>query len=173
MQNTKNQLYYDLIVSSNIRQLKALKNILTKAEIFGAKNNISTEEIFDYKLTENMFSFVKQVRLALDFAKMMGVRSAGRENISHTDDETEFSQLEVRVDSVINILEDIKIEDFEGIENKTTEFKFMPGLTLNLEKTLLNMLFPNFYFHVTTAYAILRSKGVDLGKNDFIGWDFK
>lgn len=169
MQNTKNKVYYHLLVTSNIRQIKALKNILSKAEAFGLEKNISTEEIFDYKLTEDMFPFVKQIRNTLDNAKMGVLRAVGKENIPHADNETEFAQLQARADSVINILENIKVEDFEGIEDRTVEFPWMPGVILNMEKTVLNMLIPNFYFHATIAYAILRSKGVNLGKADFIG----
>ena len=173
MQNTKNQLYYDMLITSNIRQIKALKNILIKAEAFGLEKNISTQEIFDYKLADDMFPFVAQIRNTLDNAKMGVLRAVGKDNIPHADNETEFIQLQDRADSVISILESIKPEDFEGIESRTVEFPWMPGVVLNMEKTIINMLIPNFYFHATTAYAILRSKGVNLGKADFIGWDFK
>ncbi len=173
MQNTKNELYYNLLITSNIRQIKALKNILTKTEEWAKEKNISTEEVFNYKLADDMFPFVNQIRIALDNAKMGALRVVGKENIPHEDNETEFVQLQSRADSVISILESINAEDFTGVEDRTFEFKWMPGTILPAEKTVINFSLPNFYFHTTIAYAILRMKGVNLGKMDFIGWDFK
>ena len=70
------------------------------------------------------------------------------------------------------ILQTVKVEDFEGIETRTFEFKWMPGVVLPAEKTVVNFSIPNFYFHVSMMYALLRNKGVNLGKADFIGWNF-
>ena len=96
-------------------------------------------------------------------------RLAGKEAPKHPDTETTMEELHVRVKSVVTYLETLKLEDFQGAETRTITLPFMPGKACKGADYLVEMAMPNFYFHVTTAYSILRHNGVDVGKMDFIG----
>lgn len=150
--------------------LRALSKILAKAEAHCAARRIAPLVLFSDRLYPDMLPLVKQVQIACDHAKGMGARLAGLENPVFDDDEMDFSDLQTRIDRTIEFLDEIPEGAFQGAEQRTIHVKAggremqMPAL-----QYLHFYAVPNFYFHMTTAYNILRHNGVELGKADFMG----
>ena len=107
---------------------------------------------------------------ASDAAKGCAARLAGIETPSFPDDEITFADLKARIDKTIAFLQEVRPEQLEGSESRTVELKLRMGpVTFDGKSYLLGFALPNFFFHVTTAYDILRHKGVQIGKTDFLG----
>ncbi len=121
------------------------------------------------RLAPDMYPLVRQVQSACDAAKFAAARLAGKEAPKHEDKETTIEELRARIKTVIAYLGGFTAADFKDAEARRIELPFMPGVPLTGEQYLFEMAQPNFYFHVTTAYAILRHSGVDVGKMDYIG----
>lgn len=162
---------YEASVPVLIHNLNALSAILKKAEAHCTAKNIKPEALLNFQLFPDMFSFTRQVQLTSDFAKGPGARLSGIAVPSYTDDEKSFEDLQGRIAKTIAFLQSLDPKAFEGaatrevtIRVSRTEEKTMSGLTyFNLAAL------PNFYFHMTTAYDILRHNGVELAKGDFLG----
>ena len=122
------------------------------------------------RLFPDMFPLVRQIQIATDTARGGAARLAGVEVPAQEDTETTFPELVARIRKTVSYLETLKAEQFEGSEDRTVTWqtrsstKTMQGLPY-----LQNHLLPNLYFHITTAYDILRHSGVELGKQDFLG----
>ena len=162
---------YEASVPVLIHNLNALSAILKKAEAHCTAKNIKPEALLNFQLFPDMFPFIRQVQLTSDFAKGPGARLSGIAVPSYTDDEKTFEDLQGRIAKTIAFLQSLDPKAFEGaatrevtIRVSRTEEKTMSGLTyFNLAAL------PNFYFHMTTAYDILRHNGVELAKGDFLG----
>ena len=117
-----------------------------------------------------MLPLVRQIQIMTDQAKGCASRLAGQESPKWADDEKSFADLHARLAKTIAHLKTFKPEQFEGAETRAIELKF-PNATFNFsgKDYLLSFTIPNFYFHYTTAYAILRHNGVPIGKGDFLG----
>ncbi len=161
---------YDLTVPVFIRNLTNLSAILAKGEAFAAEKGIDPAELVTARLFEDMAPLSGQIQRASDTAKFAVVRLGGIDNVAMADEETTFADLHARIDKTIALLESVPREAIDGKEdaavtlqtpNRTTEFTG--------QSYALTFVLPNFYFHVTTAYAILRHKGVPIGKRDFLG----
>ncbi len=161
---------YQASIPVFIRMLKNLAAILAKGATYADAKKIEPTVLINSRLYPDMFPMVRQVQIASDAAKGCGARLAGREPPKFEDNEATFPELLTRIDMTITYLETLKAEQIDGseqrtitlqIRNKTVTFLGMPYL--------LNFALPNFYFHVTTAYDILRHCGVEVGKQDFIG----
>lgn len=161
---------YDVSVSTFMRQLDALVTCLQKAEAFAAAKKLAPELLPGYRLAPDMFPLVKQVQIATDHAKGACARLAGVEPPKYDDDETTLAALIARVRQTLDYVQGFKPEQIDGNEERDVALQF-PGMTLDFkgQTYLLNFALPNFYFHVTTVYAILRHVGVDLSKGDFLG----
>jgi len=121
------------------------------------------------RLAPDQYPFVRQVQSACDSAKFPAARIAAKEPPKHPDTEQTIEELRARIATVLAYLDTFKPADFEGAEKRIVPLSFMPGKGLAASDYLFEMALPNFYFHVTTAYAILRHNGVDVGKQDYIG----
>jgi hypothetical protein len=121
------------------------------------------------RLVFDQFTFTKQVQLACDNAKGGGARLAEIEMPVHEDTEKTVAELKARIEKTVAFLKSLKPEQVIGKENIKIELRFVPGKHLTGFEYATEYLLPNFYFHVTTAYAILRKNGIDIGKSDFIG----
>lgn len=121
------------------------------------------------RLAPDQFPLYRQVQSACDAAKFAAARLAGKEAPRHEDDEQGFDELRARIREVIDYVSGFTAADFEGAQARVIELPFLEGHTLLGRDYLLEMAQPNFYFHVATAYAILRHNGVPLGKRDYIG----
>ena len=131
----------------------------------------STPQVFlDARLAPDMLKLTKQVQIATDFAKGASSRLAGREVPRYEDNEASFAELQARIAKTRDYLATFKPADFEGSEERTVTLK-VGGKDVEIkgQKYLLDVAMPNFYFHITTAYDILRHNGVPLGKGNFLG----
>lgn len=160
---------YEATVPVLVRRLEQLSHILKKGQTWATENGKSDEEMLQAKLALDMFPLVRQVQIASDNAKSIAARLAGTEPPKMEDNETTLGALIDRVDRTVAFLKTLKASDFEGAETRQIPFPYVPDTYLLGQEALLESYLPNFYFHVTTAYAILRHLGVPLGKADFIG----
>lgn len=159
-----------LTVGQFVPMLKNLGKILEKAEAFAAAKKVEAGVIEGLRLAPDMLSFARQVQLASDFAKNSTARLAGIEAPKFEDNEKTLEELKARVAKTINWLGTVQPAQLEGAESRHI---VIPLRTRTLEMDGLPFLqkwaLPNFYFHVTTAYALLRHVGVEVGKQDFLG----
>ncbi len=157
-------------VTELIRGLKSLDHVLEKAAGFADSKKIDEKVLMSTRLYPNMLPLMKQVQIACDSAKFCAAKVAERADIpKHEDNEQTIAEARARVGKVISFLQTFKPEEFVGKENVKVPISFMPGKYLSARDYAMHMSLPNFYFHTTMTYAILRQMGVDLGKMDFLG----
>lgn len=153
-----------------IHSLTALSKILDKAEAHAEARKIRSEVIPQLRLIADMLPFWRQITIACDHAKGAAARLSGAEVPSWPDTETTLAELKDRIKRTIAYLGAIPAGAFEGAEARTITVKAGPHeLTFPAEQYLHGYAVPNFHFHMTTAYAILRSNGVGIGKADYLG----
>ncbi len=151
--------------------LGGLSGVLQKAEAHAADKKIDPSVLLASRLYPDMFALTRQVQIAADFAKGCAARLAGVDVPGYEDNEQTFADLQARIAKTLAFIQSLPAADIEA--GTTRSIVLRPG-TPN-EKTfvgsayLLNYALPNFYFHTTTAYAILRHNGVEVGKKDFVG----
>ena len=155
---------YDASIPPLIHMLGGLSSILAKGE---AQGGIDPNEA---RLAPDMLPLKNQVYIATDGAKGCGARLAGIEIPKYEDTEVTFADLKKRTDKTIAFLKSLDAKSFAGAENKQIVLKF-PSTTLEFNGAdyVGRFVLPNVYFHITTAYGILRNKGVPLGKSDYLG----
>ncbi len=160
---------YDASVTVYIRSLQNLAHFLDKAETFAAEEKVPLTTFTEASLGHGMAPFTRQIQFASDAAKSGGARLAGVDAPSMPDTETTFPELKERIAKTIAFLETLNRADIDGHDDRQIVLTF-PGRTMEFtgQSFLLTFSLPNFMFHVTTAYAILRSQGVPLGKMDFL-----
>jgi len=160
---------YDTSIAVYIRMLGNLSHFLDKAETFAAEEKIPLSKLTEASLGHGMFPFTRQIQLASDAAKGGAARLAGIEAPAMPDTETTFPELKERIAKTVAFLQSVKRDQVEGQEGREIVMA-LPTRKLEFtgESFLLTFSLPNFLFHVTTAYAILRSQGVPLGKMDFL-----
>lgn len=153
-----------------IPMLGNLANILEKAKLFAEAKKLEAGVIEGLRLNPDMFPLRRQVQLSTDFAKNSAARLAGLEPPKFPDEEQTLEELIARVHKTIAWLQGISVSQLEGAE---TRHIVVPLRTRTLEMDGLAFIqrwvLPNFYFHVTTTYALLRHAGVEVGKQDFLG----
>jgi uncharacterized protein len=161
---------FDQTVSALSRTLLNLDRIVAMAEDYAKEKNIDPAVLVQARLYPDMLPFVSQVRIATDTAKGAAARLSGTELPKWPDDEVTFEDVHARIGKALEYLATFKPEQFEGAEDKPIEMKF-PNRTLNFSgrEYILGFVLPNFYFHVTTAYNILRHNGLPVGKLDYLG----
>ena len=153
-----------------VRQLTALSAILQKAAVFAQARGMDPNELLNARLAPDQFALVRQVQIATDGAKGGIARLAGLEGPVFPDDETTFEQLEARIAATIAFLQSVPADQIDGSEARPIQLKMRSGeLNFVGQAFLLTFVIPNFFFHVTTAYAILRHKGLEIGKRDYLG----
>jgi uncharacterized protein len=161
---------YDQVVPVMQRMLKGLSNILEKADSYAQARNIEPAVLLQARLYPDMFTFTRQVQIATDFAKATPTRLAGLEVPKWEDNEQSFADLQGRVRRALDLLAGFKPEHFKGCETRAIEVKTrLRTLNFNGQDYLLTFALPNFYFHLATAYGILRHNGLEIGKGDFLG----
>lgn len=149
--------------------LANLSHILTKAETFAAEKKIDASVLLNDRLAPDMLNFTRQVQIACDFAKNVLYRIQGEVGPSMPDTETTFDELRTRIAKTIEAFKAVPADKVDGREQSPLQLKFEWGnLDLTGQIFLMGYAIPNFYFHVTTAYNILRHNGVPLGKGDFL-----
>jgi len=150
--------------------LKNLSAILDKAQAHADARKIDPRVLTAARLYPDMFPMSRQVQSACDTAKGAVARLAGVEIPVHEDTEQTFEELKARIAKTIAFINTIKPAQLDGSEEKEVVLKFRSGeVKFKGMQYLLGQALPNFYFHVTTAYDILRHNGVEVGKRDYIG----
>lgn len=161
---------YDACVPPGIRMMTNLAAVLEKAAAHAEAKKIDPEVLVNARLYPDMFSLVRQVQIASDSAKGGAARLAGLEPPSYEDNEKTLPELIARAKKTVTYLETLKPAQFEGSEDRTINWKTRTTeRTMQGQPYLVHHVLPNLYFHVTTAYSILRHNGVELGKMDFLG----
>lgn len=161
---------YDISAPVLAHMLDNLVAVLKKGLAHAEAHKIDTAVLFNARLYPDMFPLVRQVQIATDQAKGCVSRLAGQEPPRFEDNEKTFEELLARLDKTIAHVRSFKSQQFDGAENRKIELKTGGQLrSFEALSYVLNYVYPNFYFHVTTAYAILRHNGVEIGKKDFLG----
>lgn len=151
---------------------KLLRNLdgwLTKAAAHAEAKKYDTAVLVQTRLVPDMFPFARQVQSACDSAKYAASRVSGKEPPSHPDTETTFPELSARIAKVVAYLDTFTPDDFRDLEGRTITLPRWEGKSMTAIDYLVEHALPNFFFHVTTAYAILRQAGVEVGKRDYLG----
>lgn len=150
--------------------LKALDVCLKKGEAYAEAKKIAPEVMLGLRLTPNMFSLARQVQVTCDFAKNTCGRLAQAEPPRFPDEEKTFAELYERIQKTDAFISSLSPSAFEGAETRAVQFPIAgKPFTMQGMDYLNTFALPNFYFHMTSTYAILRANGVDLGKRDFLG----
>ena len=160
---------YQLTVPQFIRVLGQVQRWLDKAEAHAAAKKFDVETLLTARLAPDMFPLLRQLQSISDSSKGNAARLAGITAPSFPDTEKTLPEIRERLQKTVAFLESLKPEQFEGAEDRTITLPFLPGKGIKGCDYIVTFGLPNFYFHATTAYNILRHNGVDVGKMDFIG----
>ncbi|MDE3115855.1 MAG: DUF1993 domain-containing protein [Pseudomonadota bacterium] len=161
---------YEVCVPPMIHMLDSLSKILDKAVEQAKERDIPLSALLEARLAPDMHPLTRQIQIASDAAKGCAARLTGIEAPSFADTEASFPELQARIAKTIAFLKSVKPEQFEGGETRQVTLK-LPQRTLEFTGLdfLRQVAQPNFYFHVTTAYALLRHNGIQIGKADYLG----
>jgi len=153
-----------------MQQLTTLSGLIDKAIEHCRTKGANSADLVTARLAPDMFPFSRQVQIATDHAKGAAARLSGRENPKYEDTETTFEELKARIAKTLAFIKSVPAAEIDGSEERdvTITVAGQPR-TLKGQRYLLHNALPNFFFHVTTAYDILRNKGVEIGKRDFMG----
>jgi hypothetical protein len=161
---------YDVSIPVLVSTLTQLDGILDKAAAHEAAKKIDAKVIPQTRLIADMMPFARQVQTCCDNAKGAAARLAGIDNPKHEDTEATLPELKARIAKTLAFLKSVKPEQLDGADSREIVLAF-PSMTLRFTgyTYVTTFLLPNFFFHATMAYAILRQNGVDIGKGDFLG----
>lgn len=164
-------MLYELTVVQFSKMLKNLSAILDKGEAQANAKKFDVSVLLNSRLAPDQFPLTRQIQIACDTAKIGVARLIGTVDTVpvHADTETTLPELKARIESVLAYLATINPNDFDGAEERHVsqprwEGKYLTGFEFAIQHAI-----PNLYFHITTAYAILRHNGVDVGKKDYLG----
>jgi hypothetical protein len=160
---------YDISVPVFIRGLQNLGAVLEKGRAFAKEKGIGDEELAAARLYPDMFPLTGQIQRASDTARFAAVRVAGVEALAMADEEKNFDDMQARIRATVDYLKKVVAKAFDGTEDREVVMKMRTGeLRFTGTSYILQFALPNFFFHVTTAYDILRNRGVPLSKGDFL-----
>lgn len=161
---------YDFTVPALTLALTNLSNQLDKAAAHAERKKTSFDGFANARLIADMLPLTAQIQIACDNAKGCAARLAGIEAPKHEDNEKTLPELKARIAKTLDFIKTIKPEQFAGAETREIVLKF-PSVTLAFtgQNYVTKFLLPNFYFHVSMAYALLRANGVELSKGDYLG----
>lgn len=161
---------YDLTIPVFTRGLKALSAMLDKAVAHAVETGGSAEAYLSRRLIDDMHPLVKQVQIACDGPKLCAARLSGIEAPVNEDTETTIAELKTRIASTLDYLASVPREAIDGQEDREVVLKFPGGeWPFKGQAYVTGFALPNFFFHLTTAYGLLRGAGVPLGKRDYLG----
>jgi len=160
---------YDASVPAFVKMLNSLSAILDKAAAYAEAKKIDPSVLVGARLAPDMHPLSRQIQIASDGVKGGAARLAGVEVPSYPDTETTIPELKARIAKTVAFLNGLDKATFDGAEDRTVSVKVGPNeLQFPAKVYLFEFVIPNFYFHATTAYAILRHNGVEIGKQDFL-----
>lgn len=151
------------------KMLHHLDQWLDKATAHAKAKSFDVDTLVHARLAPDQYALDRQIQSACDSAKFSVAYLSGKSAPAHPDTEKTMAELRTRIRSCLAFLETITPADVDGAEERKVAPRWLQGKWVKGDQFLLQASIPNFYFHVTTAYAILRHNGVDLGKTDFIG----
>lgn len=161
---------YDLAVPAFRRGSASLSAILTAGETFARDHGIAEADVLDTRLVADMAPLTAQVQRASDTAKGAMVRIGGIPNLAMADDEASFAALQQRIAATLAFLDTVPRAAIDGKEDAPVTLVTSGGsVDFTGRSYVLGFVLPNFYFHITTAYALLRMRGVPIGKMDYLG----
>jgi hypothetical protein len=164
-------MIYDIVVPQFCKMLGNLRAILDKAADHAEAKKFEMDVLLHARLAPDQFDLTRQVQIACDTAKLAAARLADKEQEApgHPDTEQTLDELTTRIQSVVNYLNEFSQADFADAAARRITQPRWKGKSLSGQEFLLHHAIPNFYFHITTTYAILRHNGVELGKMDYLG----
>jgi len=162
-------MLYSFTIPPFIKMLQNLNRILDKAALHAEAKKFDVEVLLSSRLYPDQFNLIKQIQIACDTAKLGASRLTGKEAPLHEDKEKTLPELKNRIEDVIRYLKTFSAEDFKGAEERKVSQPRWEGKYLNGEEFALQHALPNLYYHITTAYSILRHNGVEVGKKDYLG----
>jgi len=162
-------MLFEITVPQSIKMLKNLKSILDKATAFAETKKVDMSVLLNARLAPDQFPLIRQIQIVTDTAKLSASRLTGQQAPLHDDKETTLPELMQRIDSVIQYLNQFTVADFKDAEQKKISQPRWEGQYLTGFEYVTEHVLPNMYFHVTTAYSILRHNGVEIGKKDYLG----
>ena len=151
------------------KTLENLEQWMDKATAHAKAKSFEVDVLAHARLAPDQFDFVRQVQSACDQAKYAAAYLGGKEAPSHPDTEQTFDELRQRIQKCLGFLETVQAKDFTGAEERKVAPPWLGGRWLRGDDYLAHVAIPNFFFHATMAYAILRHNGVPLGKLDYVG----
>jgi hypothetical protein len=151
------------------KTLRNLEQWMEKATAFAKAKAFDVDVLAQARLAPDQFAFVQQVQSACDQAKYAAAYLGGKPAPSHPDTEKTFAELRQRIQKCLGFLETVQAKDLVGSEKRKVSPPWLGGKWLHGDDYVIHVALPNFFFHATMAYAILRHNGVDLGKMDFVG----
>ena len=161
---------YSASVPVFVRKLTSVSKWIDKAEAHAAAKKFDPAVFMAARLAPDMLAFPKQIQIACDGAKFCVARLAGVEAPKFDDNEATLAQLKERIAQTLVFIQSVSATQIDGTEDKAISVPRRDGsMEMKGEAYLSHYAMPNFYFHVTTAYALLRHNGVELGKGDFLG----
>ena len=162
-------LIYDHVIVQLRQKLTKLDEWLERAIEHAKSKGFDANLFLSSKLAPDQYPLMRQIQSACDQAKFGASRLTGKEPPKNPDTEQTMDEIRTRIKNCIAYLDSFTPADFEGYEKRVISPPFLEGKSITTDNFFRQMTLPNFYFHLTTAYAILRSGGVTLGKKDFIG----
>jgi len=171
MTSSQSTQLYEASVPVFLRYLDRLAGLVDIADAFVRSRDIPPEELLNARLAPDMLPFETQVRIAANFALRASYPLAGREIPTYGEFDASFNGLRQCIARAMKLVESLNAADFDGAESRVLKSKAGNALvSLRAPEFLFQYALPNFFFHLTTAYAILRSRGVAIGKEDFDGF---
>lgn len=162
-------LLYDMMVPQFIKTLKNVDGMLDKAVAYSESRKFDISVLLQARLAPDQLDLSRQLQIAADTAKLGCARITEKPAPEHPDTEKTIAEFKNRLATTITYLETLKAKDFENAETRRITTPRWNGKSLSGVEYAIHHSIPNFYFHVTTAYSILRHNGVPLGKADFLG----
>lgn len=161
-----------MVYPTILEMRKLLQNLdgwLEKAVSTAAAKKFDANVLLQCRLAPDMFPLVRQIQVACDHAKFAAARAAGREAPKHPDTEQTIDEARKRIATVVSYLDTFTRSDFDAAGTRSVTLPPWEGKSMQAIDYLVEYALPNFFFHLTTAYALLRHNGVDVGKRDYIG----
>jgi hypothetical protein len=162
-------MFYELTAVQFTKMLKNLDSILAKAATYSEAKKMEANSLLEARLAPDQFNLTRQIQIACDTAKIGVSKLTGKEAPAHDDKETTLPQLRTRIADTIQFISSLSEKDFAGASERKVTTPRWEGKHLLGHEYAIQHSIPNFYFHVTTAYDILRHNGLEIGKKDYLG----
>lgn len=162
-------MLYEMTVPQFKKMLGNLSLILDKGAQYAEAKKFDVSVLLNARLAPDQFNLIRQVQIACDTAKLGAARLSGKEAPAHEDKETTLPELKARIESTVSFLNTVTATDFQGAEERKVSQPRWEGKWLTGKEYAIHHAIPNIYFHITTAYSILRHNGVDVGKKNYLG----